>query len=218
MLRHLKTRPRLTTALVFIGIFHFFLLPENLRTVTRLLTAWDFGILLYLILISVMMSRSDVNTIKARAAEQDAGALIILIFTILTVMASVVAIVEELVTAKAQYATTHIHIILTAITIVLSWMFMQTMFALHYTHEYYNNLAKTQNNGLKFPDENLQPDYWDFIYFSFIIGTSAQTADINITSKSFRRLVTLHCVIVFFFNITILALTINIGGSLLSDP
>jgi len=86
---------------------------------------------------------------------------------------------------------------------------------LHYTHEYYNDRAKTRNAGLKFPDENLQPDYWDFIYFSFIIGTSAQTADINITSKSFRRLVTLHCVIVFFFNITILALTINIGASLL---
>jgi uncharacterized membrane protein len=200
---------------VFIGIIHFFLLPENWRTITRLLTAWDFGILLYLILISVMMSRSDVNTIKSRAAEQDEGALIILVFTILTVMASVVAIVEELATAKAQYATPHI--ILTAITIVLSWLFMQTMFALHYTHEYYNHRVRTQNNGLEFPDKNLQPDYWDFIYFSFIIGTAAQTADINITSKSFRRLVTLHCVIVFFFNMTILALTINIGASLLSD-
>jgi uncharacterized membrane protein len=215
MLRHLKVRPQLTIALAFIGIIHFFLLPENWRTVTRLLTAWDFGILLYLILISVMMSKSDIDTIRLRAAEQDVGALIILVFTILTVMASVVAIVEELAIAKDQYATPRI--ILTAITIVLSWMFMQTMFALHYTHEYYNNRARTQNNGLEFPDDNLQPDYWDFIYFSFIIGTAAQTADINITSKSFRRLVTLHCVIVFFFNMTILALTINIGASLLSD-
>jgi len=215
MFRHLKVRPHLTTALVLIGIIHFFLLPENWRTVTRFLTAWDFGIFLYLILISVMMSKSDVDTIRSRAAEQDEGALIILVFTILTVMASVVAIVEELATAKDHHAATHI--ILTAITIVLSWLFMQTMFALHYTHKYYNNWAKTKNNGLEFPDENLQPDYWDFIYFSFIIGTAAQTADINITSKSFRRLVTLHCVIVFFFNMTILALTINIGASLLSD-
>ena len=162
-----------------------------------------------------MMSKSGVDTIRSRATEQDGGALVILVFTILTVMASVVAIVEELATAKAQHATTHVHIILTAITIFLSWMFMQAMFALHYTHEYYNNRAKTKNEGLEFPDENLQPDYWDFIYFSFIIGTAAQTADINITSKSFRRLVTLHCVIVFFFNMTILALTINIGASLL---
>ncbi|MDO9213152.1 MAG: DUF1345 domain-containing protein [Methylococcales bacterium] len=216
MLQHLKVRPHLTAALVLTGIIHFFLLPENWRTVTRLLTAWDFGIFLYLILISVMMNKSGVDTIRSRAAEQDEGALIILVFTILTVMASVVAIVEELATAKAQHANTHI--MLTAITIVLSWLFMQTMFALHYTHKYYNNWANTKNNGLKFPDENLQPDYWDFIYFSFIIGTAAQTADINITSKSFRRLVTLHCFIVFFFNMTILALTINIGASLLSAP
>ena len=215
MLRYLKVRPRLTTALVITGIIHFFLLPEHWRTATRLLTAWDFGIFLYLILIAVMMSRSDVDTIQSRATEQDGGAFIILVFSILTVMASLVAIVEELATANAQHATTHIHIILTAITIVLSWMFMQAMFALHYTHEYYNNRAKTKNGGLEFPDKDQQPDYWDFIYFSFIIGTAAQTADINITSKSFRRLVTLHCVIVFFFNMTILALTINIGASLL---
>jgi uncharacterized membrane protein len=81
----------------------------------------------------------------------------------------------------------------------------------------YNKRAKIKDVGLEFPDENLETDYWDFIYFSFIIGTAAQTADINITSKTFRRLVTLHCVIVFFFNMTILALTVKIGASLLSD-
>jgi uncharacterized membrane protein len=215
MLRHLKARPRLMTALVLIGIIHFFLLPENWRTVTKLLTAWDFGIFLYLILISIMMGKSDLDTIRSRAAEQDEGALIILVFTILTVMASMVAIVAELATAKAQHATTHIHIILTAITIVLSWMFMQAMFALHYTHEYYQKGDKSEVYGLEFPEKNLQPDYWDFVYFSFIIGTAAQTADINLTSKSFRRLVTLHCLIVFYFNMTILALTVNIGASLL---
>jgi len=213
MLRHLIVRPRLTTALVLIGIIHFFILPEYWRIVTKLLTAWDFGIFLYLILISVMMSRSDVDTIRSRANEQDEGAFVILVFTIITIIASMVAIVEELATAKAEHATSHVHIILTAVTIFLSWMFMQTMFALHYTHEYYNNRAKTRNDGLEFPDKNLQPDYWDFIYFSFIIGTAAQTADINITSKSFRRLVTLHCVIAFFFNMTILALTVNLGAS-----
>ncbi|MDD5579889.1 MAG: DUF1345 domain-containing protein [Methylobacter sp.] len=215
MLHHLKVRPRLTTALLVIGIIHFFLLPESWRTVTKLLTAWDFGIFLYLILISIMMGKSDIATIRARATAEDEGALIILVFTVISVMASLVAIVAELATAKAQTDTSHVHIILTGITVVLSWMFMQTMFALHYTHEYYNRHARTNNGGLEFPDDNLQPDYWDFIYFSFIIGTAAQTADINITSQSFRRLVTLHCVIVFFFNITILALTVNIGASLL---
>ncbi|MGZ4968903.1 MAG: DUF1345 domain-containing protein [Methylobacter sp.] len=216
MLRHIKVRPRLMSTLMVIGTLHFLLLPESWRTVTRLLTAWDFGIFLYLILISVMMSKSDVDTIRSRATAQDEGAIIILVFTIVTVMASLVAIVAELATAKAQNDTSHAHIILTGVTVILSWMFMQAMFALHYTHEYYIRSSKTDNGGLEFPDKNLQPDYWDFIYFSFIIGTAAQTADINIVSQSFRRLVTLHCVIVFFFNLIILALTVNIGASLLA--
>jgi uncharacterized membrane protein len=78
-------------------------------------------------------------------------------------------------------------------------MFMQAMFALHYTHEFYNKGAKSQDTGLEFPDENLEPDYWDFIYFSFIIGTAAQTADINITSKNFRSLVTFMRDCIFFY-------------------
>jgi len=215
ILQHFKVRPRLTTAIMVIGVLYFLLLPESWRTVTRLLTAWDFGVFLYLILISLMMRKSDVDTIRSRAAAEDEGAFIILIFTVMTVMASLVAIVAELATAKAQ-SDSHAHIILTGVTVVLSWMFMQAMFALHYTHEYYNRSSKTKNGGLEFPDKNLQPDYWDFIYFSFIIGTAAQTADINIVSQSFRRLVTLHCVIVFFFNLIILALTVNIGASLLA--
>lgn len=215
MLRHIKVRPRLATALVLIGVAHFYLLPEHWRTVTKLLTAWDFGIFLYLILISIMMGKSDEDTIRARAAEQDEGAMFILVFTILTAIASVVAIVSELARADARPSDTHFLIILTGTTILLSWLFMQAMFALHYTHEYYNKLAKTQDGGLEFPDRDLHPDYWDFIYFSFIIGTAAQTADINITSKSFRHLVTLHCVIVFIYNMTVLALTVNIGASLL---
>ncbi len=121
----------------------------------------------------------------------------------------------ELANAKAQNDTSNARIIITGITVVLSWMFMQIMFALHYAHEYYNSSLKTNDGGLEFPGDNPEPDYWDFVYFSFIIGTAAQTADINITSKVFRRLVTLHCVIVFFFNITILALTVNVGASLL---
>jgi uncharacterized membrane protein len=215
MLRHLKVRPRLTIAVTVSCLVFFLLLPEYWRTVTRLLAAWDSGILLYLILTSVMMYQSDSNTIRSRAAAQDEGALIILVLTVISVIASLVAIMAELASAKGLGDTSKAHIILTVITVVLSWLFVQVMFALHYTHEFYNSSSSTNDGGLEFPGENPEPDYWDFIYFSFIIGTAAQTADINITSKLFRRLVTLHCVIVFFFNMTILALTVNVGASLL---
>ncbi|WP_394753119.1 DUF1345 domain-containing protein [Crenothrix sp.] len=215
MLRHFIVRPRLTVTVFVIAIIYFWGLPEDWRSVTKFLTSWDSGIFLYLILTSVMMFKSNSQTIRSRAATQDEGALLILIFTIISVGASLGAIMTELANAKAQNDTSNARIIITGITVVLSWMFMQIMFALHYAHEYYNSSLKTNDGGLEFPGDNPEPDYWDFVYFSFIIGTAAQTADINITSKVFRRLVTLHCVIVFFFNITILALTVNVGASLL---
>ena len=67
------------------------------------------------------------------------------------------------------------------------------------------------SEGLEFPGHE-PPDYWDFVYYSFIIGTACATADVNVTSKNMRRITTLHCVVAFFFNTTILALTVNIGA------
>ena len=209
-LRHFIIRPRLTVSAIVIGVV-FLLLPEHWRAVTKLLTAWDSGILLYLILASIMMYNSDCTTIRSRAAAQDVGSLIILGLTVFSSIASLVAIMAELAEAKEHGE----QVAITVSTVILTWLFMQTMFALHYTHEFYNSRSRNNDGGIEFPGENPMPDYWDFIYFSFIIGTAAQTADINITSKIFRRIVALHCVIVFFFNTTILALTVNVGASLL---
>jgi uncharacterized membrane protein len=215
VLRHLKVRPRLTAAAILSCLVFFLLLPEHWRTVTKLLTAWDSGIFLYLILASIMMYNSDSATIRIRAALQDEGSIIILSLTVCSAIASLAAIMAELAAAKGHGGTSLQHVMLTGTTVVLTWLFMQTMFALHYAHEFYNSHSRSNDGGLEFPGHNPSPDYWDFIYFSFVIGTAAQTADINITSKTLRRVVALHSVIVFFFNTTILALTVNVGASLL---
>lgn len=215
ILRHFAVRPRLTLSAIVAVIVFFLLLPGHWRTVTKLLTAWDSGVLLYLILVAVMMAQSDATTIRSRAAEQDEGSMIILGLTVISSVASLVAIMAELAAIKGQGGSLWPHVMLTGITVVLSWLFMQTMFALHYAHEFYNSRSRHQDGGIAFPGDNPLPDYWDFIYFAFIIGTAAQTADINITSKIFRRIVAVHCVTVFFFNTTILALSVNLGASLL---
>ena len=105
------------------------------------------------------------------------------------------------------------HVALAGLTVFLSWTFMQTMFALHYAHEYYIDRNGKPAGGLDFPGDE-KPDYWDFVYFAIVIGASAQTADVSITSKIIRRLVTLHSTVAFFFNAIILALTISIGAGL----
>ena len=87
------------------------------------------------------------------------------------------------------------------------------MFALHYAHDYYANLAQAPHGGLDFPGGQL-PDYGDFLYFACVIGTSGQTADVSFTSRRMRRTGTVHCVLAFFFNTTLIALTINIASGL----
>ena len=216
VLHHFMVHPRLTAASIATCLVYFLLLPEHWRTITKLLVAWDSGTLLYLILASVMMYNSDSATIRSRAESQDDGRFIILGLTVFSAIASLAAIVAELVSAKGHIGTSLQHVMLTGTTVILTWLFMQTMFALHYAHEFYNSHSRSNDGGLEFPGHKFyMPDYWDFIYFSFIIGTAAQTADINLTSKTFRRLFALHCVLVFFFNTTILALTINVSASLL---
>ena len=213
MLRHMVAQPRLMVAMI-LSIALWFFLPQNLRPSTRLLLSWDAGSGLYLILAGLMMLWSNTHKMRARAALQDEGKMMILLLTITTAIASLAGIVAELATAKEHVGNTQwLHVALAGVTVILSWTFMQTMFALHYAHEYYSHKGKS-SGGLDFPGEDRHPDYWDFVYFSFIIGTAAQTADVNITSPAIRRLVTLHCLVVFFFNTTILALTVNIGASL----
>ena len=99
-------------------------------------------------------------------------------------------------------------------TIFISWMAMQVAFALHYAHQYYRPTLSTPGiNGLDFP-KDVHPDYWDFFYFSSSIGAASQTSDVNINSKELRRLVTLHAVVAFFFNVSVVALMINLAASL----
>jgi len=212
--RYMKTRPRLLIAAAVGGLL-LVLLPDDWQRTTRLLLAWDAATGLYLLLVASMMMRSTTDKIRRRAALQDEGRMAILALTTLGALASLAAIIAELATAKALSGHAEgQHIALAALTVFLSWSFMQTMFALHYAHEYYMERDGAPAEGLEFPGQNHKPDYWDFVYYAFVIGTSTATADINITSGVMRRTTALHCVVAFFFNTTILALTVNIGAGL----
>jgi uncharacterized membrane protein len=106
------------------------------------------------------------------------------------------------------------HLVLALVTIVTSWLFTQVLFALHYAHDFYMARHRQRSDPLDFPGTD-DPDYGDFFYFACIIGTSAQTADVSFTDSALRRIGTLHCVLAFFFNATLLALTINVAAGLL---
>ena len=97
-------------------------------------------------------------------------------------------------------------------TVVLSWFFIHIIFAFHYAHEFYGEAKDGHKGGLKFPEPTTSPEYWDFVYFSFVIGMTFQVSDVQVTSKAMRRLVVAHGVVSFFYNVAVLALMVNIGG------
>ena len=200
-------RPR-TFIAVAIGIVAFFLLPTSLRLVTRLLIGWDIFAALYLVLASLMMLRCGAAHIRRRAALQDDGRFLILLVTALGAFASLACIIFELGASKNSATGLAFAIA----TIALSWTVVHTAFALHYAHDFYRG---KKPGGLQFPsgDEKVDADYWDFVYFSFVIGMTAQVSDVGITDKIIRRTATVHGIISFVFNTALLALMVNIAAS-----
>ena len=205
--RVVYARPR-TFFSILIGILAFFLLPGSLRLVTRLLIGWDVFIALYLLLAYTMVLRSGLTHIRRNAVLQDDGQFLILLVTALGAFASIAAIVFEL--GATNRSTPGL--ILATVTIALSWAAVHTAFSLHYAHEYYRG---GKPGGLQFPsgDAHDAADYWDFVYFSFVIGMTAQVSDVGITDKTIRRTATAHGIISFVFNTALVALMVNIAAS-----
>jgi uncharacterized membrane protein len=215
LVHHIGVRPRLFIAMAA-AVATGLLLPAELaiHMVTRLLIAWNVGTWLYVMLAAVMMIRSSHHHIRRRAQLQDDGQLVILMLVVVSGVASLAAIAGELVVVKDMHGLARIaHIALAGGTVLSSWAFIQVMFAIHYAHEYYAAVERNQPVGLAFPQDD-QPDYGDFFHFSAVIGTSGQTADVSFVSKSMRRIGTVHCILAYLFNTTVLALLINISASL----
>ena len=182
------------------------------RLATRLLTGWDVGVSFYLVSTYLLVSRSTIIEIRRRAAIQDEGAAALLVLTPAAAIASLAAILIEFGSAEATSGWAELALGMG--TILLSWFFLHIIFALHYAHEYYGERSDDQIGGLKFPGQQ-GPDYWDFVYFSFVIAMTSQVSDVAITSKVIRRVATVHGVLSFFFNVSVLALTVNMVSNLI---
>jgi uncharacterized membrane protein len=226
-LRIIRARPRLTLSAA-IGLAVIAALPAASGITTRLLAGWDIGIALYLVLVLQLMSHTEAGHIRGRALRQDEGRIVILILTTIAALASLGAILGELGTGQiTQQLTGHaasqaagqapgqggtrtpVQLALATATIVLSWTFIHTIFALHYAHDDY---ARGDKRSLSFPGDDA-PDYWDFVYFSFVIGMTSQVSDVAVATRMMRRTVAVHGIISFFFNVTLVALMVNIAAS-----
>jgi uncharacterized membrane protein len=214
LVRIVRARPRLALS-VLAGIIVALALTGLPSRAERLLIGWDVGVALYLLAAYQLIATGTERTMRRWAALEDEGRFGVLFLTVGAALASLGAIVILLTSTHGGQRSPH-ELVLAAVTILLSWAFIHTIFGLHYAHEYYGERGG-QSGGLNFPGDEM-PDYWDFVYFSFVIGMTSQVSDVTISSRSIRRTVAAHGIVAFLFNAALLALMVNIAASAIQSP
>ena len=199
------------------GLLSFPALPHGVNGQTRVILAWDIGSLVFLLLCAHLFSSERRDRMAEDAERQQEGEWTIFWITLAAAAFSFGAVLAEFSGTKSlPGAARSWHIALVAATLLLSWFVTHTLFALRYAHEFYEPLymPRAVQGGLEFPGSKA-PDYWDFFYFSIVLGMTFQVSDVQVTSRKLRWLATVHGIVSFVFNTVIVALTVNIAASLL---
>lgn len=173
------------------------------------LLSFDVAATLFLIAILPLFRRGEASRMREASERNDANRAGLLVISVITTIAVLVAVVTEKIDKASPAAIATV-----LVSLVLAWLFSNTIYALHYAHMFYLKDDDGKDcGGIDFPDEK-EPDYWDFVYFSYTLGMTFQTSDVEITNGAVRRVVTGHCLAAFVFNLGVLSFTINsIGGS-----
>ncbi len=207
--RHFRGRPRLiTAALITLGLF-VALLPL-LNTARALLVSFNFGTTIFLALMVRVMSRASPSTMRQRARLQDEGKWVVLGASVIISAVIMLALYQELHAGKDKSVQ---DALLAGFTIFASWLFLAVIFSQQYAHSFYLD-PECKDGGLVFPGTN-EPDYWDFMYFSVVLSMTFQVSDVQITARSIRRLALAHGIVAFVFNVTIIAITVNVMAGIL---
>lgn len=171
---------------------------------------FDIAALVFLGSAVQLMRGKTPTAMRKQAALVDAGRFELLAVTIVILGVVLTALVVELMGSRSEPFGAALAIV----TLVLAWGFTTTVYALHYAHLFYTSDAGKDAAGLEFPGGE-EPDYWDFVYFAVVLGSTFQVSDVEISSRTIRRVATVHGLVAFFFNIGVVTLTINIIGSAL---
>jgi uncharacterized membrane protein len=218
LVRHQDARHRLVLG-VAAGVVAFFAARESLRLWSAAIAAWNTFAGVILLLDWLIIWRTPQRKIRERAQQEDLSRLLIFIFVVVASCAALFA-VGFLIRAHKDQSGGHfaVHLLLTLSTVISSWALLHTVYSLRYAHAYYGDSDEPgvhqHAGGLMFPGDR-PPNYFDFAYFSFVVGMTCQVSDVQITSRRMRGITLIHSVLSFGFNTIILALLINTVSGLL---
>ena len=211
--------PRLSASILS-GVIIFLLLPAGWRLSLRAILAWDGFAAIFLLLALLAFAAERLDQMEQAAEAQREGEWTIFAVTLIGVSMSFVSITQEFELLKNSHQMEQFRVALVALTLLLTWLVTHVCFAFRYAHEYYEREPDPSQGGvlvcggLDFPGGQA-PDYWDFMYFSLVLGMTFQVSDVEITSRKLRRLATLHGLLGFMFNTVLLAFAVNLAASLL---
>ncbi|QJX46356.1 DUF1345 domain-containing protein [Hymenobacter taeanensis] len=189
----------------------YWLLPGAWPLMLRLLAAWDgFAVSTLLITWAIILT-ANVGHLRSFATREDPGRVLSFAVVLTAATASLIAVVLLLSSMRQGPAPLLVmHILIGSLSVLMAWLLVHTLFTLRYAHLFYNATSNgRQEGGLEFPGSEPEPDYLDFAYFAFVIGMTAQTADVSISDRGIRRLALLHGLLSFGFNTAVVALTIS---------
>lgn len=172
-----------------------------------IMVGFDIAALVFIASCRSLLGRKP-DDMRDAAKRNDANRAWLLGLTFLVTVEILVVVANEL---RASGSSSPTLTLLIIVTLVLTWAFSNGVFTLHYAYLFYSVDEEDNDDvgGLVFPGTP-EPGYWDFIYFSYCLGMTFQTSDVDITNPVFRRVVTLHCLAAFLFNIGVLAFTVNV--------
>ncbi len=207
-----RIHPRLLTSIAA-GIFIGLTIPAQWSPLTRALIGWNVTVWSYLCLMAWLMMRASHARVRMLAEQEDKSSISVLAIMSLAAVVSLAAIVFELSTVKTLTFNSRLaHYAFTGATVFGSWCLLATLFTFHYARVFYR--SPLAQRALRFPDNEENPNYWDFLYFSFTVAVAAQTSDVSVMSRSMRKTVLAQSVLSFLFNVAIIGLSINIAAGL----
>lgn len=198
---------------ILLGLVAWAVMPADFDSWTRPILAWNIGAIGLLAMVAWHFATQGSDADIARTAlRQEEGEWTMFTVTLAAVGFCFLALGTELTnTDRLTSLHRNAHIAIVCMTLFVSWLTTHVVFAIRYAHEFYTPTPghAILDGGLIFPGDEL-PDYWDFLYFSLVLGMTFQVSDVQITSRKLRRLATVHGLIGFLFNTVIVALTVNL--------
>ena len=208
---HHRFKPwRATTRLAVstgLGIIVYFAIHRFRPDLPAGILAWDVAVFCFLLLTYRVIADHSIDSIRRRAATLDTRASVLMV---LVVAAACVSLYGLSLNLDALPGHPELRVVLAGVTVAGSWSLIHTIFSLHYAHFYY----AAPEGGLIFPGGE-DPNYYDFLYYGFVVGMTCQVSDVQVSSPPWRRLVLAHGVMSFLFNTVVLALSINLLAGLL---